>query len=152
MTPRQRLLAAIAGDPSLVERLLVVAEGPPIETIRGPDDCYRLFAPLLEGLAVEHFAVAALDRRNRVIAVETLTTGCDAFCIVDPKQIFRWALLQGRSGATGILLAHNHPSGDPTPSAQDHEVTRRVRRAGEIVGIKLLDHIVIGGGTYDRVD
>lgn len=146
MTARQRLLQAIKGDPSLVERLLVVAEPNMDDPIRDDFDAYRAVAPLCHGMATEVLVAVALDRRLRVINAEILTRGCDRYCIVDPKQILRWALLQGRSGASGIILAHNHPTGDPTPSQQDIEVTRRVVMAGRAVGIPLSDHIIVGDG------
>lgn len=153
-TPRSRILAAIKADPSLADRLLVVAE-PPADrpTVSEPRDAYRVLAPHLLGHAEERLVCVALDRRHRVIAVETLTTGNDCFAIVCPRQIYRWALMQGRSGASAIVIGHNHPSGNPTPSAQDREVTRRVRRAGEALGIPLLDHIVVAGvDQFERVD
>jgi DNA repair protein RadC len=150
-TARQRLLAAIAANPTLVDRLLVVAE-PLAAQVKDSAEAYRAVAPLVAGHATEHFAVVALDRRHRVLGSEVLTTGSDAFTVVCPKQILRWALLQGTSGAAAIILAHNHPSGDPEPSQQDYEVTRRVRRAAEIIGIDVIDHIVVGvNGSYTSI-
>jgi DNA repair protein RadC len=151
VTPRQRLLAAVKGKPELVDRLLMVAEPPDGPVVYDPDSAYSILAPLLEGHATERFVVVALDRKNRVMATEVLTTGSDRLCVVDPKQVFRWALLQGRSGAAGVLLGHNHPSGDPTPSYQDEEVTRNIQRAGKFIGIPLIDHIIIAGGSFRRV-
>jgi len=149
-TDRQRLLQLITGNPELVERLLHVAEPPPpAGGITSPRDAHRLFLPHLTGHATERLVVAALNRRRHAIAIETLTVGNECFTIVDPRQIYAWALRQGRSGASAILLAHNHPSGDPTPSAQDVDVTRRVIRAGRTLGLPLLDHIVVGSlGRY----
>lgn len=149
MTERQRLLSAIRGNPDLVARLLLVAEPDPTELVAQDKHALSHFLPLLDGLDHERFAVLALNRRNRAIACEVLTVGNDGYCIVDPKQIYRWALMQGRSGATAVILAHNHPSGDPTPSAQDIAVTRKVVQAGTMLGIRCLDHLVIGsGGSY----
>ena len=71
-----------------------------------------------------------LDRRQQPLAMRTLTRGSDGFTVVDPRQVFRPAV---QLGATGVILAHNHPSGDPTPSAMDREVTRRVRKSGEVI-------------------
>ena len=101
-----------------------------------------LLEPHLAGHAEERLVVIALDRRRHVLGVETMTVGNDACTVVCPRQIFRWALEQGRSGAHAIILAHNHPSGNPTPSQQDIDITNRVAAAGRIVGIPLLDHIV----------
>ncbi len=141
MTPRQAVIAAMKADPEMAERLAALCNPQPPTIIRCPEDLAEVVRPLLFGLAVEHFVAVALDRRNRVIGTTTLTTGSDGFCIVDPRQVLRWALLQGRSGATSVAVAHNHPSGDPTPSDQDRIVTARLRRACEVVGINLIDHL-----------
>ncbi|MFT5683975.1 MAG: DNA repair protein RadC [Myxococcota bacterium] len=74
-----------------------------------------------------------------------LTTGNDMHTIVDPRQIFRTAV---RSGAAGIIIAHNHPSGDPTASSADLSVTRRLAEAGQVIGIELLDHLILGSDRY----
>jgi len=101
----------------------------------------RLLAPGLSGLLDEELHGLYLDRRRRPLAQRCLTRGSDAFTVVDPRQIFRVAV---QVGASGVILAHNHPSGDPTPSAQDHDVTGRVAAAGRVLGIPLLDHLVVG--------
>lgn len=147
-TNRQRLLEAIKGNPDLIDRLLVVAEPSITAALTTPEGAYQAVAPLVQGEAYECLAAVAVNRRNSVIGAAVLSRGSDAFTVVCPRQIFRWALQQGRSGAHAIILAHNHPSGDPTPSRQDIEVTRRVRDAGAVLGIKLLDHIVVGHDNY----
>jgi DNA repair protein RadC len=144
-TNRQRLMSLITGNPDLVERLLHVAEPPPTTAgITSPNQAYRLLSPHLVGHATERLVVVALDRRRQVIGIETLTIGTAGFTIVDPRQVYSWALRQGRTGASAILLGHNHPSGNPSPSQQDIDVTRRVLRAGRVLGVPLLDHIVVG--------
>lgn len=148
MTPRQRLLAAIKHDPALVDRLLVVAEPNHDDAVATPDAAYRMVAPLIQGEPVECFAVVALNRRRIPIASAILTRGNDAYCVVCPRQVLRWALLQGRSGASAIIIAHNHPSGDSTPSEQDREVTRKIAAAARVLGIPLLDHIVVGDDNF----
>lgn len=146
MTDRQKLMALIKGDSFLVSRLLLCAEGMGVpDTVKTPSDAAEHFRPLLFGQSEEHFAVLALDRRHTVIGCEVLTKGNDSFCIVDPRQVFSWALRQGRHGAAAIMLAHNHPSGNVTPSVQDSDVTRRVQKAGQLLGITLLDHLIFGG-------
>jgi len=94
----------------------------------------------LRGLACEELHALYLDRRSRPLAHRTLTRGSDAYTVVDPRQVFRVAV---RLGAASVILAHNHPSGDATPSAQDHDVTRRVDAAGRVIGVRLLDHLVV---------
>lgn len=101
----------------------------------------RWLRPGLVGLAHEELHALYLDRRRRPLAVRTLTRGSDRFTVVDPRQIFRPAVAVA---ASAVILAHNHPSGDPTPSAQDQEVTRRVAAAGHMLGVELVDHLVIG--------
>ncbi len=102
-------------------------------------------APAMTGLADEELHALYLDRRNRPLERRRLTVGSDRFTVVDPRQIFRPAV---SLGAAAIVLAHNHPSGDPTPSPQDREVTRRVVAAGRVLGVTLLDHLVIGHGGW----
>jgi len=142
-TPRARLATLVREDPGLAERLLLVAEGPPEgASVASPEGAWAVIRPLIVGAADEVFVCVALDRRNRVIGVNCLTRGNDSFTIICPRQIFRWALKQGRSGASAIIMAHNHPSQDPQPSVQDREVTGRVEAAGRLLGIRLLDHLV----------
>lgn len=114
-----------------------------------PEDAAALLGPALRGLPCEELHALYLDRRNRPLAQRALTRGSDAFTVVDPRQVFRPAV---QLGAVGVVLAHNHPSGDPTPSHQDRDVTRRVRRAGEVLGVTLVDHLVFGGHAWTRVD
>ncbi|MCB9664536.1 MAG: DNA repair protein RadC [Alphaproteobacteria bacterium] len=101
---------------------------------------HALLGPGLLGLAVEELHAAYLDRRRRVLDLRSLTRGSEQFTVVDPRQIFRPAVALG---AAGVVLAHNHPSGDPSPSVQDLEVTRRVAAAGRTLGIELVDHLVV---------
>ena len=148
-TARQRLTALVKADPALAERLLRVAESPaPAGPITTAWDMYTLVRPLLVGRTTEALVCVALDRKLRLLGMEILTTGSDSYTVVCPKQLLRWALLQGRSGAHGIVIAHNHPSGDVVPSAQDVEVTRRVSRAAISIGIPLYDHLIVTDAAY----
>ncbi len=120
---------------------------PPLhaETVGDAASAWRLLGPGLSGLPREELHALYLDRRHRPISRRSLTRGSDAFTVVDPRQVFRPAVALG---ATAVILAHNHPSGDPTPSAQDRDVTRRVATAGRVLGVALLDHLVVAGGTF----
>ncbi len=109
------------------------------QTLKSAYDAVDVLRPHMGGDA-EKLAAIFLDRRQNVIAVRTLTKGNDAHTIVDPKQVLRMAL---QLGASGAILGHNHPSGDPTPSSADVDVTARCSKAFEIVGIELLDHVVM---------
>jgi DNA repair protein RadC len=134
-----RLHAAL----ELGRRALGGAESGP--RVIDPASAYALFAPWLANLADEELHGLYLDRRRRPLARRRLTRGSDGFTVVDPRQVFRVAV---GVGASAVILAHNHPSGDPTPSHQDREVTERVARAGRILGVPLLDHLVIGRSSY----
>lgn len=93
----------------------------------------------------EYFLALHLDGKNRVICVDMVSSGSLNQSIVHPRETFKTALL---SSAAAIILMHNHPTGDPTPSPEDIEVTRRLREAGELLGIRILDHIIIGSTYY----
>jgi DNA repair protein RadC len=112
-------------------------EGRPL---RGPEDVYRHFHPHLRHAAQERFLVVMLDGRHRVLGHETVSQGTLTASLVHPREVFRPAL---RAGAAALVLVHNHPSGDPSPSAEDREITRRLARAGEILGVRVLDHVVV---------
>jgi DNA repair protein RadC len=96
-----------------------------------------------ERLDQEEFLIATLDTKLCVRRVVRITRGTLDASLVHPREVFRAAVADA---AGSILLIHNHPSGDPTPSCQDREVTDRLKRAGEIVGITVLDHIIVGDG------
>lgn len=95
----------------------------------------------------EAFIVLLLDVKHRVIAEEVVTIGILDGSLVHPREVFKAAIV---ANAAAIIIAHNHPSGDPAPSGQDREVTRRLRKAGEILGIPVVDHVIVGltGGHY----
>src|SRR5262245_3235677 len=88
----------------------------------------------------EHFLVLALDGKNRLLGVEEVSRGSLSASIVHPREVLKGLLL---ANAAAFILAHNHPSGDPTPSAEDHAITRRLRECGELFGLRLLDHVVL---------
>jgi DNA repair protein RadC len=94
----------------------------------------------------EHFVSLHLDSKNRIICFETTSVGSMCASIVHPREVFKSALL---SSAAAVLFVHNHPSGDPTPSREDLEITQRLKDAGELLGIRELDHVIIGSeGRY----
>ena len=124
----------------------------PGHIVRDDLSAFGAVGHLLVGESTERLVVAALNPAHRLIAVEVLTTGSDAYTVVCPRQVFRWALAQGEAGAKAIVMAHNHPSGNPLPSVQDYAVTQRVAEAGEVIGITLLDHLVVArGGAYSSI-
>jgi len=93
----------------------------------------------------EQFITLHLDGKNRIICMDVVSVGSLNQSIVDMRSVFQTACL---SAAAAILCIHNHPSGDPTPSSEDISITRRLKEAGEIMGVKVLDHVIIGSGEY----
>lgn len=113
--------------------------------IQGPLDVQRHFQPYLRALRRESFHVLLLDGRNRLIALEAISVGTLTASLVHPREVFREAI---RRAAAAMLLVHNHPSGDPGPSAEDREVTRRLQAAGELLGIRVIDHVIVAEAGY----
>lgn len=111
--------------------------------IRQPGDLAILLMPYFQQLAHEEFIVVLLDTKNKVISKRTIFRGSLNASIVHPREVFKYAI---RHSAAALLAAHNHPSGDPTPSREDIDVTRRLAESGKIVGIEVLDHVVFGDG------
>jgi DNA repair protein RadC len=103
------------------------------------------FRPRLLGLQQEELHGLFLNRRNAVLSYRVLSRGNDAHTIVDPRQVFRAAVAVG---ASAVVVAHNHPSGDPAPSLADVEVTHRLAMAGQLLGIEVLDHLILAGDGY----
>lgn len=118
---------------------------PDAALVTKPQDAADLLMEELRHLREEHFVVLFLNTKNRVIGRQTLSIGSLNASIVHPREVFRAAI---RRSSASILCAHNHPSGDPTPSPEDLQLTRRLAEAGELVGIELLDHIVIGDNRF----
>ena len=112
---------------------------------RGARSVFEYLEPEVNGLEKEHFYAMLLDSKNRLIREEVVSVGTLTASLVHPREVFRPAI---RDAAASIIVAHNHPSGDPTPSAEDLEITARLRKAGEVIGIPMLDHVIIGAGTY----
>lgn len=121
----------------------------PDRAITSPDDAWLHLREGLEHLDVEELHALYLDRRGRPLARRRVSMGNDNTTIVDPRQVLRPAV---QLGASSLIVAHNHPSGDPTPSEADVDVTERLRAAADVIGIRVLDHLVIGDSAYRRVD
>ena len=96
---------------------------------------------------VEHFQIALLNTRRRLIRIENLSQGTLDTILVHPREVFRAAIA---AGAAAIILVHNHPSGDPTPSESDIKVTRDLIRGGQLLKIEVLDHVILGRRTTER--
>ncbi|HEY4690008.1 MAG TPA: DNA repair protein RadC [Anaerolineae bacterium] len=113
-------------------------------SVRTPVDCYVLFQDM-QAHAQEHFDVILLDTRNRVIRRENLYKGSLNTTLIRVGEVFRSAVALN---AAAVIIAHNHPSGDPSPSPEDTALTREIIRAGKLLDIEVLDHIVVGLGRY----
>lgn len=115
------------------------------EPIGSPADVHRHFAPLLRGRRQESFQVLLLDARHRLESVIEVSVGTLTASLVHPREVFREAV---RRTAAAIVLVHHHPSGDPTPSPEDRSVTERLCAAGVLLGIRVVDHVILGGDRF----
>lgn len=113
--------------------------------IREAADVYELLRPRLCSEKREHFLVLPLTSKNEVLMVADVSVGTLTNTLVHPREVYEPAI---RCGAAHIVLAHNHPSGDPAPSAEDHRLTRQLKEAGALLGIPVTDHVILGGDTF----
>ena len=124
-----------------------IASAKPIEKIHlsCPQDVADFLMPRLRYAAKEQFVVILLNGKNKVIGTEVVSEGSLSSSIVHPREVYAPAMLHH---AAAIMVAHNHPSGDPKPSFEDEEVTRMLSRSGKVLGIPMIDHVIIGDGNY----
>ena len=113
--------------------------------ISSPFDAAAVFAALMAGIDRECVYLLCLNSKNVVVSANLVSMGDLTSSIVNPREIFKAAVL---SNAASIILGHNHPSGDPTPSPEDVSITKRIAECGRFMEIELFDHIVIGDGTH----
>ena len=130
-----------------IHRVMLVKEGKLMASpqLRNSDTTVALVRPLCDQLDREAFWVIALDTKNKLIGVNQVSVGTLNQNIVHPREIFKYLAL---CSAAAFIAVHNHPSGDPTPSIEDERITSRLKLAGNIMGIKMLDHIVVGETGY----
>jgi DNA repair protein RadC len=107
-------------------------------------DVAALVRTYLAGTDREHFLVLTLDAKNRLIGLNTVSIGSLSSSLAHPRETYKLAILQN---AAAIIVAHNHPSGDLTASQEDHTLTERLKQVGDLLGIRLLDHVIVGDGT-----
>ena len=122
-------------------RRLETFDGQSKSKINSPEDVYRRLYPAMRESKKEHFIELCLDTKNQVIRENTISIGSLNANIVHPREVFRTALIES---AAHIIVAHNHPSGDPTPSREDIDITKKLVETGKIMGIDVLDHVIIG--------
>lgn len=129
-------------------RVMLVREGraiPAAETIQTSEGAALLFRPLFAGLDREQFLICGLDAKHGLIGINVVSIGSLTLAIVHPREVFKPLILMN---AGAWLCAHNHPSGDTTPSPEDRVLTKRLREAGDLFGIPLLDHLVLAEERY----
>jgi DNA repair protein RadC len=137
--------AQIKAALELGKRLEADAGEKPKPILKSPDDVAAEVRSQLKGKKKEHFLVLCLDTRNRLIASRLVSVGSLDTSIVHPREVFKEAV---SACAASVIFAHNHPSGDPEPSKEDVELTKRLAKAGEIMGIDVLDHIIVCDKSY----
>ena len=133
--------------PLLVKDEALVSEAVRItsQSITSPDILYGMIKEQLTDYFKEHFLVCCLDVRNRVISIDTLSIGTLTASLVHPREVFELAT---KRHSASIIVAHNHPSGDISPSEEDIRITRRLVDAGKIMGIELIDHLIITSTNF----
>ncbi|MEO8200170.1 MAG: DNA repair protein RadC, partial [Gemmatimonadota bacterium] len=139
-TKAARLLAAF----ELANRLMQESR-PVVVRIREPEDVVRLLSSRLRDLQVEEFHLLALDSQSQVLRDVLITRGLLNSSLVHPREVFRAAIAEA---AAGIIVVHNHPSGDPTPSAEDRAVTRQLVEAGRLLDLPVYDHVIVAGDRF----
>ena len=135
--------AAVLATVELGKRL-AAASGPDLPTISSPQDVVQLLQGRIGHEDREHFVAILLNTKNRVIGSPAISIGTLSSSLVHPREVFKPAI---KAGAASVVLAHNHPSGSAHPSREDREVTRRLVETGEVVGIEVLDHVILGGSS-----
>lgn len=129
-------------------RIRMVREGSVLyenRKIRNPDDAVSIARDFLQDEDRERVIAIYLNSKNEPTAIHTVSIGNINTSIVHPREVMKAAIL---SNAAAMILAHNHPSGDCTPSKEDKEITKRLKEAGEILGIEVLDHLIVGNNNY----
>lgn len=134
-----RVLAAM----ELGRRIAMAGKGPP-RIVSSPDDAVAVFESIRHERK-EHFCAAFLTAKNELIARRDIHVGTLTMSVVGPREVFREAIALG---AAGIIVAHNHPSGDPTPSPEDIAMTHKLAEVGEMIDIPVLDHLILGHGRH----
>ncbi len=119
-----------------------------VQKIRNAEDVFNYFREELENKKKEYFYALLLDSKNKIIKKELVSIGTLDSSLVHPREIFKGAI---KNSAASIILVHNHPSGDPEPSQQDIEVTKEIVKAGQVLNIKVLDHVIIGKNRWSNI-
>lgn len=127
---------------------LQMSKASSISAIKSPQDAADLVMHDMRYLKKEVFKIILLNTKNHVISIEEISIGSLNASIVHPREVYAPAV---KRSASGLIAVHNHPSGDPSPSLEDIETSKRLVQAGDIIGVKLLDHIIIGDGKFSSL-
>ena len=138
----ERIKAAFELGRQLLEAESYVHENAPM--VSSPEEAYRYMRPRYVNERREHFDVLMMTNRNRLIRRHRVSTGSLTASVVHPREVFNPVI---RESAAGVIFVHNHPSGDPSPSREDVDITHRLRQVGEVLGVRVHDHVVCG---HDR--
>tara|TARA_B100001964_G_C14186898_1_gene579052 strand:- start:559 stop:1008 length:450 start_codon:yes stop_codon:yes gene_type:complete len=132
-------------------KIQLVRETMPVKEyqVRSSEDVYELVRDELTSFDREAFYVIALNSKNKILGLNLVSLGNLTSSLVHPREVFKFAILQN---SASIILIHNHPSGDPNPSQDDIEITQRLKKSGDVLGIKILDHIIIGKTFFSFLD
>jgi len=141
ITPQKRLNLRAAAE--LARRTKLSAEQAP--TLASAPAVDAFIRPQIVGLMREKVWTICVNGRSRVMACRIVSVGSLMSSVIHPREVFRPAI---EVAAAAVILVHNHPSGDPTPSVEDHQVTARLAEAGTVIGIRLLDHVVVAAGGF----
>ncbi|WP_312560666.1 JAB domain-containing protein [Anaerospora sp.] len=114
--------------------------------IHSPKDCFEIMKDLYKTCVTEQFHIILLNTKNHVLGISRISTGTLNASLVHPREVFQPVLLQGM--VASIILSHNHPSGDATPSPEDITLTMKLINAGKLLDIPIIDHIIVGDDTY----
>lgn len=124
---------------------LAVSVGDTRPSIRSPQDAVDILMPYLRDEPQENFVAIFVNTKNEVLRTKSITTGTLDSSLITPRELFREAISMN---SASVIIAHNHPSGDPTPSREDIATTKRICQTGEVIGIEVLDHLIIGDGRW----
>jgi len=129
----------------LGRRRLISSKERRIQVINGPEDVAELMVPEMAFLDREHFRVILMNTKNGILKIVTAAIGSLDAALVHPREIFKEAVI---TSAAGMIIVHNHPTGNPEPSEEDRDITERFFKCGKLMGIDLLDHVIIGGSSF----
>ena len=128
-----------------LSKRLMQKESAKARVVHGPEDVARFSLPYFHGEHKEHFAILMLNTKNHILGLKDISIGSLTASIVHPREVFETAILHH---SASIILLHNHPSGDPSPSREDIAVTQRLVKASKIMDIPVLDHLILGDGRF----